>query len=108
MGKIDQLKIGLSLISKIEPILKELVQIKENQTHGKQELRAINDKFIAVYVEYFETESDATHFVKFCNQVYMMKKDQLPPNTYSNCIIQSNATNNDAKRTRRQTITRKA
>jgi len=79
MGKINQIKMGLSLMSHIEPILKEVVLIKGNQTHGKQELITSKEKSFAIYREIFETESDAEHFVKFYNQICAMKKDQLPP-----------------------------
>jgi hypothetical protein len=73
------LKIGMGLISHIEPILKEVVEIKGSQTHGKQELIESNGKSFAIYREIFENDSDANHFVEFCNQVYAMKKDDLPP-----------------------------
>jgi len=73
------MRVGLGLVSHIEPILKEVMEIKETQTHGKQELITSNEKSFAIYRELFETEHDANHFVKFCNQVYAMKKDQLPP-----------------------------
>jgi len=79
MGKMDMMKIGLGLVSHIEPILKEIMEIKETQEHGKQELIQANQKSFAVYREIFKTEHDARHFVNFCNQVYAMKKDQLPP-----------------------------
>jgi len=78
-GKIDIMKMGLGLVSHIEPILKEIMEIKEIQTHGKQELIVSGDKSFSIYREIFQTEHDANHFVKFCNQVYAMKKDQLPP-----------------------------
>ena len=77
--KLDMLKIGMGLMNNIEPILKEIILIKGSQEHGKQDLIASGDKFYAVYREYFENESDALHFVEFCNRVYAMKKDQLPP-----------------------------
>lgn len=79
MSKLDMMKIGLGLVSHIEPILKEVIQIKGIQEHGKQELIENNEKFFAIYREVFESESDAEHFVEFCNRVYTMKKDQLPP-----------------------------
>lgn len=73
------MRIGLGLITRIEPILKEIVQIKGTQEHGKQELITTKDKSFAIYRELFETESDAEHFVNFCNQVYAMQRGQLPP-----------------------------
>lgn len=73
------MRIGLSLVSHIEPILKEIVEIKENPIHGKQELIESNEKYFAIYREFFETESDAKHFVSFVNQIYAMQKGQLPP-----------------------------
>jgi hypothetical protein len=79
MGKMDMLKVGLGLVSHIEPILKEVVEIKDTPTHGKQELISSNGKYFAIYREIFNSESDAKHFVTFCSQVYAMKKDQLPP-----------------------------
>lgn len=78
-GKMDMMKVGLGLLSHIEPILKEVFEIKGIQTHGKQELIQANEKSFAIYREVFDSEHDAEHFVKFCNQVYAMKKDQLPP-----------------------------
>lgn len=79
MGNIEMMKIGLSLISQLEPILKEVVQIQGIQTHGKQELIESQEKSFAIYREIFQTESDAKHFVEFVNRVYSMKKGQLPP-----------------------------
>ena len=73
------MRIGLGLVTRIEPILKEIVQIKKPQIHGKQELISIKEKHFAIYREIFETESDAEHFVNFCNLVYSMQKGQLPP-----------------------------
>ena len=73
------MKTGLALVTKIEPILKEVIQIKEQQEHGKQELIESNKKFYAIYREVFKTESDAEHFINFCNLVYSMHKGQLPP-----------------------------
>ena len=73
------MKIGLGLVTRIEPILKEIMQIKGSQEHAKQELIQTKEKCYAIYREIFETESDAEHFVNFVNQVYAMKKDQLPP-----------------------------
>ena len=78
-GKMDILKIGLGLVSHIEPILKEVVEIKESPIHGKQEMIEANGKYLAVYREFFKSESDASHFVNFCNQIYAMSKGQLPP-----------------------------
>ena len=79
MGKIDMMRIGLGLVSHIEPILKEVMEIKGNQIHGKQELIQTKEKSFAIYREIFDSEVDAEHFVKFCNQVYAMTKGQLPP-----------------------------
>lgn len=79
MGNIEMMKIGLSLVSQLEPILKEIVQITGIQTHGKQELIQSNEKSFAIYREIFQSESDAIHFVEFVNRVYSMKKGQLPP-----------------------------
>ena len=73
------MRIGLSLMSHIEPILNEVMQIKTNPIHAKQELMESNQKYFSIYREVFESESDAIHFVSFVNQVYAMKKDQLPP-----------------------------
>jgi len=73
------MRIGLGLVSHIEPILKEVMEIKEEQIHGKQELIVSKDKSFAIYREIFDSVSDAEHFVKFVNQVYAMKKSQLPP-----------------------------
>ena len=79
MGKMDMMKIGLGLVSHIEPILKEVVEIKESPKHGKQDIVEANGKYFAVYREFFKSESDANHFVNFCNQIYAMKNGQLPP-----------------------------
>jgi len=79
MGNIEMMKIGLSLISQLEPILKEVIQITGLQTHGKQELIQSNEKSFAIYREIFQSEKDAIHFVEFVNRVYSMKKGQLPP-----------------------------
>ncbi len=78
-GKLSMLKIGMGLMTHIEPILKSVMKIKKNPTHGKQDLIQGGEKYFAVYREIFESESDAEHFIDFCNQVYAMKKDQLPP-----------------------------
>ena len=78
-SKIDMMRIGLGLVTRIEPILKEIMQIKGSQEHAKQELIETKEKSYAIYREIFEIESDAQHFVNFVNQVYAMKKDQLPP-----------------------------
>jgi len=77
--RMAMMKIGLGLVSHIEPILKEIVEIKTNPKHGKQELMESNKKYFAVYREYFENESDAKHFLSFVNQIYAMQKGQLPP-----------------------------
>ena len=73
------MRTGLALVTKIEPILKEVIEIKEQQEHEKQELIESNNKFFAIYREVFKTESDANHFINFCNLVYSMHKGQLPP-----------------------------
>lgn len=78
-SKVDMMRIGLALITRIEPILKEVVQIKDVQVHGKQEVISLNEKHYAIYREIFKTESDAEHFINFCNLVYSMQKGQLPP-----------------------------
>lgn len=72
-------KIGLGLVSQIEPMINEIVEIKGNQEHGKQELIEANGKAFAIYRELFDTENDARHFVNFVNRAYAMKKDQMPP-----------------------------
>ena len=77
--KVDMMRTGLALVTRIEPILKEIIQIKNEQVHGKQELITFEKKHFAIYREIFETESDAEHFIKFCNLVYSMQKGQLPP-----------------------------
>ena len=79
MGKMDMMRIGLGLVSHIEPILKEVMEIKGEQIHGKQELIQTKEKSFAIYREIFNSDSDAEHFVKFVNQIYAMKKGQLPP-----------------------------
>lgn len=81
MSKFDMLKTGLGLVTHIEAILKHVAQIKGKQNHGKQELMNLPEKklHLAIYREYFETEDDANYFIKFCNDLYAMKKDQLPP-----------------------------
>lgn len=73
------MKIGLSLISQIEPMIKEIMEIKKPQIHGKHELIEAHEKHYAIYREFFETEHDANHFVKFVTRAYAMKKDQMPP-----------------------------
>ncbi|GEM_PF-4114882 len=75
------MKIGLGLVSHIEPILKEIIEITGEQKHGEPQLIELKEKKITVsaYPEYFETEHDAQHFFNFVTQVYAMKKDQLPP-----------------------------
>ena len=79
MSKIDMMKIGLGLVTHVEPILKTIVKIRGEQKHGKPELLKLQNNFVAVYREYFENESDAEAFSEFCTLVYAMKKDQLPP-----------------------------
>lgn len=78
-SKIQMMKIGMGLLSHIEPILQEIAEIKENPTHGKQELIEGNEKFFAIYREQFDSETDAQHFVNFYNRVCAISKDQLPP-----------------------------
>ncbi len=78
-AKVDMMRIGLGLLTRFEQIIKEIIQIKNEQTHGDQQLISFKEKHFAVYQEIFETESDAEHFINFCNLVYSMQKGQLPP-----------------------------
>ena len=78
-GRMDMMKIGLGLVPKIEPILKEANEIKGNQIHGKSELISSKEKHFAIYREVFESEHDSEHFVKFVNLLYTIKKGYLPP-----------------------------
>ena len=77
--RMDMMGMGLKLVSHIEPILKEIVEIKVTPKHGKQELIEQNGKSFAIYREFFDNESDAKHFISFVNQIYAMQKGQLPP-----------------------------
>lgn len=79
MDKMEQGKLALSLMTKFQPILSHVISIKGSQVHGKQELINANGKSFAIYRELFESEADAEHFVSFCNLIYKMKPDQLPP-----------------------------
>ena len=79
MDKLNQGKLALSLMTKFQPILKHVISIKGSQTHGEQELIVADGKSFAIYREIFESELDAEHFIKFCNMIYKMKPDQLPP-----------------------------
>lgn len=73
------LKVGLGLVSQIEPMIKEILEIKGDQEHGKQELIETKEKSFAIYRELFESEHDAQHFVNFVNRAYTMEKGQMPP-----------------------------
>ena len=79
LGKMDEAKLGIQLLTNLKPIMNEAIEIKHTPTHGKQELIQGNEKHFAIYREIFESEHDAEHFVKFCNRIYSLLSGQLPP-----------------------------